>query len=916
LSVARTPLKGLRPLFSSVLPKERIHDDALSLTAVATDASFYQVRPRILLDVLTPDEMLRVLDLCARERLPVTFRAAGTSLSGQALGEGVLIRIARGWRGIRVSEGGTRITLEPGVIGAQANRALKPYARKIGPDPATIHNCMIGGIVANNASGMCCGTDQNTYRTMESLKAMLVLKNGLDLRTVMLDTSDAGSRAQFAREHPEVLNALTAMRNEVLGDSALAERIRRKYRIKNTLGYSLNALVDFEDPIEILAHLMVGSEGTLGFISEITYRTVDDFPHRSCALLYFKTLSDACRAAAFFQALPIQAAELMDRTSLRKVEDRPGMPAILKTLDEQTTALLIETRASNPSVLKEQVATISKALEVLDLVKAPEFSSDPKVYEPWWDIRRGLFPSVGRGRKPGTVVIIEDVAFPIESLASATEDLVRLFREHGYEEAILFGHALAGNLHFSFAQDFQSSSEIERYAGLMSGLADLGVRWDGSLKAEHGTGRNMAPFVEREWGAKAYSLMKRIKAVLDPSGLFNPGVLLNDSPTVHLESLKTIPAVDPLIDECIECGFCEVHCPSRELTVTPRQRIAAFRELARRGHDREYESRMQYSVEKTCAADGLCATACPVAIDTGVMIKQYRARRRKLPGVARMAARGLARVISRRFAWVLACARAGLRVGGWIRREWPRPASLPVVPGKPASMMVVYFPSCISRTMGASHEVKDSRALPQVMNSIFQKAGIEARVPDRLASLCCGLPFESKGFPEEDERQWKALERELLKASENGRHLVVSDTSPCTQHLKKKLDPRLRIVDSVEFLHELILKGALKPRPTDEAAAIHVTCSAVEMGLASTFAEVARACSRQVIIPEDVGCCGFAGDKGFTHPELTRSALKSLRGQLQGCHRGFSNSRTCEIGLSREAEIPYQSLAHLVDQVT
>jgi len=905
--------KNLRALFSPVLPKERIHDDALSLTAVATDASFYQLRPRILLDVLTSEEMLRVLDLCARERLPVTFRAAGTSLSGQALGEGVLVRIARGWRGIRVSRQGTRITLEPGVIGAQANRALKPYARKIGPDPATIHNCMIGGIVANNASGMCCGTDQNTYRTMESLKVTLVLKHSSDLRPVTLDTGDADSRVRFAREHSDVLNTLAAMRDEVSTDSALADRIRRKYRIKNTLGYSLNALVDFEDPIEILAHLMVGSEGTLGFVSEITYRTVEDFPHRSCALLFFKTLSDACQAAARFQSLPIQAAELMDRTSLRKVEDRPGMPAVLKTLDPSTAALLIETRAPDTGTLAAQVEVISQALEGLDLAKAPEFSSDSKVYERWWDIRRGLFPSVGRGRKPGTVVVIEDVAFPVESLAQATEDLVRLFREHGYEEAILFGHALAGNLHFSFAQDFQSPAEVKRYASLMSGLADLGVRWDGSLKAEHGTGRNMAPFVEREWGAKAYSLMKRIKTVLDPSGIFNPGVLLNDSPTVHLESLKTIPAVDPLIDECIECGFCEVHCPSRDLTVTPRQRIAAFRELARQGHDRalarEYESRMQYAVEKTCAADGLCATACPVAIDTGVMVKRYRARRRRVQWIARF--------VSLRFSTVLRLARIGLRVGSWVNRALPRPASaVQIASGSPAKMTVVYFPSCISRTMGASHEVQDARSLPQVMNSIFQKAGVEARVPEGVASRCCGLPFESKGFPDEDERQWKTLERELLKASENGRYAVVSDTSPCTQHLKKKLDPRLRIVDSVEFLHELILNGALKPKPTDEAAAIHVTCSAVEMGLTSTFAEVARACSNRVIVPEDVGCCGFAGDKGFTHPELTRSALKPLRGQLQGCHRGFSNSRTCEIGLSREAEIPYQSLAHLVDQVT
>jgi D-lactate dehydrogenase len=898
--------RSLRERFSSILPKERILDDALSLTAIATDASFYQIRPQIILDVLSLDEMLRVLALCARDRLAVTYRAAGTSLSGQALGAGVLIRLARGWRKVEVLDQGLRIALEPGVIGSTANRVLKRFQRKIGPDPATIQNCMIGGIAANNSSGMCCGTDQNTYRTMDSIKLVLCL----DETPIELDTGDAESRRRFRERYPHVLSSLSVLRAEVIASEELHALISKKYKIKNTMGYSLNSLIDFKDPIDILAHLMIGSEGTLGFISEITYRTVPDYAHRSCALLFFETLGDACRAATQFKTLPISAAELMDRVALKKVEDKPGMPSILKTLAPQTTALLIETRAENEQTLRHQVEKISTALNVLKLVRAPHFSGEPAVYELWWNIRRGLFPSVGRGRPAGTTVIIEDVAFPIDRLADAAEELVSLFARHGYEEAILFGHVLDGNLHFSFAQDFNSPKEVNRYAGLMDDLGDLvATRFGGSLKAEHGTGRNMAPFVELEWGAHAYSLMKRIKTTIDPLSIFNPGVLMNDSPRVHLDDLKTTPIVDALIDECIECGFCEVHCPSQNLTVTPRQRIAAFRELARNPGNGAYESQMQYPVDKTCATDGLCAVACPVGIDTGTFVKKYRAQKRQF--------QWLATFIARNFAWVLRIVRFGLTLSSWTSRTLPNSNLHSVkVEKKSTGRQIVYLPSCISRTMGAARGDADSRALPTVMQSIFKKAGIEVLIPAAIDSLCCGLPFESKGFPKQGDEKTSELEAILLEITEGGRISIVSDTSPCSHHLKMKLDSRLKVLDSVEFVHDLVLSSALTPKPIDEKIAVHVTCSATHMQIAQKMIDLARRCSSQVTVPLDVGCCGFAGDKGFTHPELTRSALVQLAPQVKACQSGFSNSRTCEIGLSREGKIPYQSIAHLVDRVT
>src|SRR5271157_4587798 len=259
-------------------PKSRIATDRLRRLSYGTDASFYRLIPEIVVTVESEAEVIAAMAACANAGAPVTFRAAGTSLSGQAITDSVLIVLGDGWQGSRISEGGLEIALQPGVIGAEANRRLAPHGRKIGPDPASIGAAMIGGIAANNASGMCCGTAHNSYQTLESLR--VVLADG-----TVLDTASRDSRAAFAAARASLLADLAALAGEVQTDTKLADRIRRKFAIKNTTGYSLNALVDYQDPFEILQHLMIGSEGTLGFISEITYRTIPDYLHKACALL-------------------------------------------------------------------------------------------------------------------------------------------------------------------------------------------------------------------------------------------------------------------------------------------------------------------------------------------------------------------------------------------------------------------------------------------------------------------------------------------------------------------------------------------------------------------------------------------------------------------------------------------------------
>ena len=989
------------------VPKDRIYTDELRRLGWGTDASFYRQIPQVVVRSDGEEELSRIVKLCSKYHLPFTYRAAGTSLSGQSCSDSVLIVAGKHWEkyeiiepsrlkiehsALKIDESPLYIRLQPGIVGARVNEILKPLGRVFPPDPASIGSAMVGGIVCNNASGMNCGVHANSDRMMVS--ARVILTDG-----TILDTGDEQSREAFRKSHPEFIQKIEALRDRVRADQELADRIRKKYSIKNVTGLNLRPLVAYDDPFDIIAHSMVGSEGTLAFLSEVTMRTLHDYKFKASAMVYFLTMKESCEAVVAMKKLKagdedlamsaenlvVKSAEMLDYKSLSSVDD-PVYLQYKKDVDagkiagvapgdyHNLTAILTETKGITHEQLLEKIATVKECLSQFNLYIPAEFTEDPAVYGKYWAIRSGIFPSVGGTRPVGTSCLIEDVAFPIECLPEATVKLQKLIADHGYDDACIYGHAFEGNYHFILNQSFKSESEVQRYAEMMRDVAKLVVEeYDGSLKAEHGTGRNMAPFVKYEWRDKAYEVMKELKAIFDPEGLLNQGVIFNDDPECFIKCLKPLPVLDFDYDKvpdgghylpdgvstaketieavkrankCIECGFCEVNCMSCGLTLSSRMRIAVQREIRELEHTGENPERLatlkkqyKYYGDQTCATDGLCSTSCPMKINTGELthlIRQMDMLHHKTGyQVGEFAANHMSGIKSG-LRVVLDVANLGHTILGstlmtglcnglnkaglplWTtamprKRKQPKnpPCSTPNAPLK-----VVYFPSCINQTMGLAKGAPVKNSLVDEMCQLLNKAGFEVIFPEGMDKMCCGQIWESKGMLDIADRKSAELEAALWKASEQGRYPVLCDQSPCL-HRMKKVIKRMKLYEPAEFIQKFVA-DKLDFHPIDRKVALHLTCSTREMGVSADLIALAKRCSTNVYLPEGVGCCGFAGDRGFTFPEMNKYALRKLRPQIEEHHIevGYSNSRTCEIGLETNTGITYMSIVYLVNECT
>jgi D-lactate dehydrogenase len=939
------------PLLSdlvALLGSERVLHRAIDLIRYASDASPYRRFPAAVVMAHDSDDVSKVLAYARRSGTPVNFRGGGTSLNGQAQTDGIMIDVRRWWSALRLEDGGARVRLKAGTLLGAANRILSPRGFNLGPDPASKNIATIGGVIANNSGGMRCGVQWDPYSTVESMT--LILASG-----TVIDTAAADAESRFQAAEPELARGLLDLRAELLADTALAERVAAKYEIKNVTGYRLCAFLDADTPLEIFRRLVVGSEGTLAFIAEAVMRTRPEPRHRTLAWLHFATIDEAVAHVPELVEAGARAAELMVAAALiASAHQMPGTPEYWKELPFDSAALILEFAHDDPAELSVRERVAAGLLRKASLITPMVFTREAEEIERTWNVREGLFGLVGRLRPLGTALIIEDVCVRPERIADCARDLQGLLGKHGFLVGVA-GHASAGNLHFQLTPDFSKPEDLERYHEFMEELVELIVgKYDGSLKAEHGTGVNMAPYVEREWGEKATAMMWRIKRLADPHGVLNPGVVLNEDPGIHLKNLKTQPEIEEIAAHCVECGFCEPVCPSRNTTTTPRQRIVIRREMARQPQGSPvYEALMadfDYEAIQTCAADGSCESACPVAIDTGALMKEFRRRERSGREEA------LALAVARNYAAVERATRGGLagaraaravigdrglaRAGDLIRRristelvptlpsKLPRRAGAQLPSTARTGAAAVYLPACINRIFGNPRGAERGPSLPEALVEVSARAGLPVWIPADVAGHCCATPWASKGYRRGQDHMAAKTAAALWRWSDGGTLPVVIDASSCAQGLSEDLAPRLQgaererfeqieVLDSIAWVHDRLL-ARLQPKRRVRAAAIHPVCSAGQLGLTGKLEAIAAQLAEEVSTPPGASCCGMAGDRGLLHPELPASALRDEAAALaeHPVDEHLCSNRTCEIALQEVTGAPYASFVLLLERLT
>ncbi|TKX31016.1 FAD-binding and (Fe-S)-binding domain-containing protein [Campylobacter aviculae] len=924
--------------------QDRLYDSYLKRFAYGIDASCYRYIPDLVLKPICEEEVLKIINLSRKYNIPLTFRGAGTSLSGQACAKSVLVICMNGWDKIVANE--NSIWCDCGVIGSEANIVLSQFNKKLGPDPATINNATIGGIFSNNSSGMCCGVKQNSYQTIKSIR--VILYDGF-----ILDTSDEKCLKEFLNTHSQMVDEILNLRQDIIKDENLLKEIKRKFSIKNTTGYGLNSLSDFEDIKDILNHIFIGSEGTLGFVSRVEYFTVDDYKHKACALLFYENLSLAAKAVKILSLNDeiVSAAEIMDYACLEAVSNLQGMPDELTRVKEGNCCILIQLQNNDKNILEKNIAFISEKLNTINTLFGIRFSFDPNEQETWWKIRKGLLPISASTKRSGSTVITEDICFEIDYFEKGIEGITSLFKQYDFK-GIIFGHALSGNVHFIITPLLNDPKEKENFAKFMDDMVNLVLSLKGSTKAEHGTGRMMAPFVEQEWGEKAYKLNKKIKNIFDPKNLFNPDVIICDDPKIHIKNLKQSQKIEDYIETCMECGFCEKVCPSKNITLTPRQRIAVHREIKRleslenKNEEENLELSLlkqeyEYEVITSCATCSMCSTICPLEINSAKISIHYNNEKARGLNIAKTISNNLEKVVKIAKFGVSAASFASKIFGDenlknislLLNKNLKTPVVLKFMPSKNTYVLnsknkhfnkeVIYFTSCLNRIFAPNSKAKDLRSIQEVFENLCQKAKFNVIYPKHIEQMCCGKAFKNYTLKDSSINPVHKALSWLLEEVKDKDIPIVCDHSACSAeilHQIKELKSfsKLKILDMSDFLNDYILKE-LHINPLKEDIGIYVVCASKKESFGKSLKHIAQSCTKaKVYEHQQTYCCAFAGNKGFLEPKLNDVALDNLQQYFKDLNikRFYSSSSTCEIGLSDKTGASWQHIIYLLDEVS
>ncbi len=901
--------------------------DALTRLALSHDASRFLDIPEEVAVASSIDDVRALFAEATEHRRHLTLRGGGTSLSGQSITDGILVDVRRHFRRIEVLDDGLRVRAGAGATVAAVNAQLRKFGRRLGPDPASAQAATIGGIVANNASGRLSGLHQDAFSTVDSL--VVVLPSGR-----VIDTADPQIDVMLTWEDPHLAGGLSILRRRLRADQGSLDEIRRLWSMRNAMGYQLRALTEYAKPSAIIRQLMVGSEGTLGFIAEATLRTVPLNEAYSTHVAWFDTLEDALDAASGLAGLGFDAIELFDVDALRVVRTIPSAPLALRELELTTqAALLLELHAPDDETLVEREAEVAVALDELPHVHKvrPESRNAPL-----WRVHHGIHTAMAKARKPGTSLLMEDFSVPVPNIAETVRGLNRLFDRFGFERAAITGHFTDGTLYFLLTDDFSDPARLRQFKRFVQGFVKLILAQRGVLRAQYGTGRVMASFLEQQVGVELYEVMREVKHLFDPLRILSPGVMFNESPDAHVTNIKLMPTISDSVDRCIECGLCEPTCPSSALTLTPRQRVVLQREIAARQADpaiiEALSDNYQYAAIDTCATSSMCQLTCPLGIDVGELVRRQRRaavteveernwdraarnwdKTTRLASTAMSTAKKLAPVAK-------SLIKFGRRRYG-AEQVWGYSDDLPPGSGlrrRPKQerlakdALALYFPGC-QQTLLAAH----GQGVYSAFNELCTRAGVAVSLLN-ASDLCCGLPWSTRGLTLGYETMSGHVHRAL--ATHAGATVVV-DSSACTNALDHLLarypDSRPETVDVVDFVATTILPQ-LAVRQRLGSVLLYPTCANAHSGNGDALLAIAQAVADEVVVPAAWRCCGGFGDRGLLHPELpkaaTRLAVEEIRSRTFDAYA--STSRTCEVAMQRVSERPFVHVLELLAEAT
>lgn len=603
-----------------------VRTDPITLALFATAACIFRRKPLAVVSPKSTEDVAATLAFASEHGIPVTPRGGGSSLSGAALGPGIILDFSAHMnRVLEVDPGRARVRMEPGAIHTRVQRAAAPHGLRLGPDPSSGDFCTIGGNIGTNAAGA------HTLRhgaTKDHLQALtVVLHDGTVVR--LGEGAEGREPAAWTRTAEHLTSILRAG-----APRFLPERPRSN---KNSCGYDLwgawspgdqvSSIEPRFDPIRLLC----GSEGTLGVVTEATMRLVPKPTATAVALLYFASWHEATEAVLEARRAGASAIEAMDHTFLEFVKkDRPDLRDLIP--DRFEAGLLVEFEGAADEEARTGLAALEEWVaarpgKVLDFRAARDAAERTAL----WSVRRAALPLVYRAEPVERPMnFIDDTAVPAEALGEYIGGLRSIFAKHD-TRYVIFGHAGNGNVHVVPLLDPHESTFVARMAAMAEDAFELTWRLGGTITGEHGDGVLRAPYLRRQY-PESYDVMAAVKQALDPNGILNPGAVISDATTFPGDSLRytndyvvtrTVfdePDHRAMIEHCHGCGTCRDYCPVGSTTLlephTARAKASLLMELIRGALQPDMlREKPLKEVMDSCFNCKLCLTECPSQVD-------------------------------------------------------------------------------------------------------------------------------------------------------------------------------------------------------------------------------------------------------------------------------------------------------------